>query len=121
MKELSSLEGAKSKKAVENKSPKPALAKRDKLDKRPLITFFVTLIFFLCSMVVFKKYPLGDRSVLLSDLKAQYAPFLALLKSKISELGNVPDGHLLSYLTYSFRLGLGKNFIGTFGDRKSVV
>ena len=78
MKELSSLEGAKSKKAVENKSPKPALAKRDKLDKRPLITFFVTLIFFLCSMVVFKKYPLGDRSVLLSDLKAQYAPFLSL-------------------------------------------
>ena len=115
MKELSSLEGAQSKKAVENKSPKPALAKRDKLDKRPLITFFVTLLFFLCSMVVFKKYPLGDRSVLLSDLKAQYAPFLALLKSKISELVNVPDGHLFSYLTYSFRLGLGKNFIGTFG------
>ena len=115
MKELSSLDGAKSKKAVENKSPKPALAKRDKLDSRPLITFFVTLLFFICSMVVFKKYPLGDRSVLLSDLKAQYAPFLSLLKSKISGIDEVPDGHLLSYLTYSFRLGLGKNFIGTFG------
>ena len=115
MKELSSLEGAKSKKAIEKTSQKPALAKRGKLDKRPLIAFFITLGLFLCSMVVFKKYPLGENSVLLSDLKAQYAPFLALLKSKISGLDSVPDGHLLSYLTYSFRLGLGKNFIGTFG------
>lgn len=115
MKELSSLDGAKNKKPIEKKSQKPALAKRDKMDSRPLITFFVTIVFFLVSMVVFKKYPLGENSVLLSDLKAQYAPFLALLKSKIGELNNVPDGHLLSYLTYSFRLGLGKNFIGTFG------
>lgn len=115
MKELSSLDGAKSKKATEKKIEKPALAKRDNLDKRPLITFFITLGLFLCSMFVFKKYPLGENSVLLSDLKAQYAPFLALLKSKIGEINNVPDGHLLSYLTYSFRLGLGKNFIGTFG------
>ena len=115
MKELSSLDGKSSK----NKTVKPALKSSSKngkkYDLRPLYAFFAALVLYILAALLCNKYPLGEYSFLQSDLKAQYAPFLALLKSKMSEIGNVPDGHLLSYLSYSFKLGLGKNFIGTFG------
>ena len=115
MKELSSLDGGKSKKPTVKTGPKPALAKKEKPDLRPLIAFFITLALYALGLVIYKKYPLGENSILLSDLKAQYAPFLALMKNKVGEIGSIPKGNLLSYLTYSFKLGLGKNFIGTFG------
>ena len=115
MKELSSLDG----KSSNNKTVKPALKSSSKngkkYDLRPLYAFFAALVLYILAALLCNKYPLGEYSFLQSDLKAQYAPFLALLKSKMSEIGNVPDGHLLSYLSYSFKLGLGKNFIGTFG------
>ena len=115
MKELSSLDGKSSK----NKTVKPALKSSSKngkkYDLRPLYAFFAALVLYILAALLCNKYPLGEYSFLQSDLKAQYAPFLALLKSKMSEIGNVSDGHLLSYLSYSFKLGLGKNFIGTFG------
>lgn len=115
MKELSSLDGGKTKKTTVQTGPKPALAKKEKPDLRPLIAFFITLALYALGMVIYKKYPLGENSILLSDLKAQYAPFLALMKNKAGEIGSIPRGNLISYLTYSFKLGLGKNFIGTFG------
>ena len=115
MKELSSLDG----KSAKKKTVQPALKKTSKpassSDLRPLYAFLATLVLYIVAMLLCNKYPLGEYSFLQSDLKAQYAPFLALLRSKLTEIGNVPKGHLLSYLCYSFKLGLGKNFIGTFG------
>ena len=115
MKEISSLDGGTAKKTKGKESFTPALKKSGKTDLRPVYAFLATLLLYFLAMILYKRYPLGDRSLLISDLKAQYAPFLALLRSKIADIRNVPDGHLLSYISYSFELGLGKNFIGTFG------
>lgn len=123
MKELSSLDGGSAKKSSgkttgkpSSKQPvKPALKPRGKRDLRPLIAFALTLVLYLAAMVLCNKYPLGQYSFLQSDLKSQYAPFLALLKNKLADLNSVPGEHVGSYLTYSFQLGLGKNFMSTFG------
>lgn len=115
MKELSSLDGAKSTKPAAKAQPNPKLLKKNKPDARPLYAFAITLVLYLIAMALYNKYPLGTDSFLLSDLKDQYAPFLALMRNKMGDMGDVTDGHLISYLTYSFKLGLGKNFIGTIG------
>ena len=123
MKELSSLDGGSSKKSSSKATgkpsskpaAKPALKSRGKRDLRPLIAFAITLVLYLAAMVLCNKYPLGEYSFLQSDLKAQYAPFLALMRNKLSDLNSVPKEHIWSYLTYSFQLGLGKNFMSTFG------
>ena len=115
MKELSSLDGKSSKKAAEKPLLKTSSKNGSKPDLRPLYAFAITLVLYLVAMLLCNKYPLGEYSFLQSDLKAQYAPFLALLRSKITEMGNAPKGSLISYISYSFKLGLGKNFIGTFG------
>ena len=111
MKEIASLDGGSAKKTA----VKPPLTKRNKLDLHPLYASLAAFFLFLFVLLIFKKYPLGDDSFLLSDLEAQYAPFLVLMRNKILELGGVPKEHLLSYLTYSFKLGLGKNLAGTIG------
>ena len=115
MKELSSLDGKSSKKTTVKPSLKTSSKSSKEMDLRPLYAFFATLVLYIVAMLLCNKYPLGEYSFLQSDLKAQYAPFLALLRSKLTEIGNVPKGHLISYISYSFKLGLGKNFIGTFG------
>ncbi len=115
MKELTSLDGGSSRKTTGKPSLKPAPVNGGKKDLRPLFAFFAALVLYVAAALLCNKYPLGQYSFLQSDLKAQYAPFLALMRSKITELGTVPQGHLISYLTYSFKLGLGKNFIGTLG------
>ncbi len=116
MKELSSLGGGKTKKTTVKPSLKTAgTTNKCSRDLRPLFAFLAAFALYLISMIVFQKYPLGDDSVLISDLDAQYAPFLALMKNKIQDLASVPSGHLVSYLTYSFKLGLGKNFASTLG------
>ena len=115
MKELSSLDGKSSKITTAKPSLKTSKTNRAKPDLRPLYAFIATLVLYIVAMLLCNKYPLGEYSFLQSDLKAQYAPFLALLRSKITEMGNAPKGHLLSYISYSFKLGLGKNFVGTFG------
>ena len=97
MKELSSLDGGKNKKTTVKTGPKPVLAKKEKPDLRPLIAFLFTLALYALGMVIYKKYPLGENSILLSDLKAQYAPFLALMKNKVGEIGSIPKDNLLSY------------------------
>ena len=115
MKELSSLEGTKTLKTAAKSGQKPALIQKGRADMRPLYAFLIAFVLYLIAFFYYKKYPLGEESILVSDLRVQYAPLLALLKSKFGDLGSVPDGHLLSYLTYSFKLGLGKNFLGIFG------
>ena len=115
MRELSSLSGGTTKRSTVSDRQKPAAVSKGKTDLRPVLAFFVTLILYFFLMIINSKYPLGERSFLLSDLKAQYAPFLALMRSKLSGIGSIPQSNLLSYLSYSFELGLGKNFIGTFG------
>ena len=115
MKEISSLEGGSAKKTTVKPSLKTSSKTGGKSDLRPLYAFFATLVLYVIVMLLCNKYPLGQYSFLQSDLKAQYAPFLALMKNKVGEINSVPQGHLLSYLSYSFKLGLGKNFIGTFG------
>ena len=107
MKELSALDTGK----------KPAL-KRHKgssgFDRRPLIAFLAALAMYVFLGIVCRKYPFGDYSILISDLEAQYAPFLALYRGKLLSLGN-GQGELISSLSYSFSMGLGKNFLGSFG------
>ena len=123
MKELSSLDGGSSKKSSSKTTgkpsskpaAKPALKQRGERDFRPLIAFAVTLVLYLAALILCNKYPLGEYSFLQSDLKSQYAPFLALMRNKLSDFNSVPKEHIWSYLTYSFQLGLGKNFMSTFG------
>lgn len=115
MKELSSLNGSSTKQTSDKPLLKPAAKNSGKADLRPLYAFGLTLILYVVVILLCNKYPLGEYSFLQSDLKAQYAPFLALLRGKLAEVGSAPKGHILSYLSYSFKLGLGKNFIGTFG------
>lgn len=115
MKELSSLNGSSVKKSTSKSATGPKIRTGTERDFRPLFAILAAFVLYLFAMIIYKKYPLGDDAVLISDLEAQYAPFLALLRNKILELKSVPSEHLISYLTYSFKLGLGKNFIGTFG------
>ena len=92
MKELSSLDGGSVKKSSgkqagkpsSNPAVKPALKPRGKRDLRPLIAFAITLVLYLAAMLLCNKYPLGQYSFLQSDLKSQYAPFLALMKNKLA-------------------------------------
>ena len=116
MKELDSLgQGKKSPEARKKSGDlKPALRSAKKADLRPLAAFFLAFALYCFTAVICNKYPTGQYSFILSDLKAQYAPFLALNRARILSLGN-GSGHLLNNLTYSFQLGLGKNFMGTFG------
>ena len=116
MKELNSLgQGKKDPQARKKaKEPELALRKKQKFDRRPLFSFLLALALYCFTVVICNKYPTGEYSFILSDLKAQYAPFLALNRARILSLGGGSE-HLISNLTYSFQLGLGKNFMGTFG------
>ena len=116
MKELDSLGQGKKSSEARNKAkePKLALKTKQKFDRRPLLAFLLTLVLYCITSIICNKYPTGSYSFILSDLKAQYAPFLALNRARLLSLGN-GTGHLISNLTYSFQLGLGKNFMGTFG------
>lgn len=115
MRELSSLDGGKPNKSAVKSLKRTELSGRGKADLRPLYAFGITLLLYIAAMLLYDKYPLGKNNILLSDLEAQYAPFLALMRSKIAELKNIPFEHRASYLSYSFKLGLGKNFAGTLG------
>lgn len=116
MKELDSL-GQEKKSSFSRpkaKEPKLALRERKDPDYRPLLAFLFALLLYCFTAVICNKYPTGQYSFILSDLKAQYAPFLALNRARIVSLSGGSE-HLLNNLTYSFQLGLGKNIMGTFG------
>jgi len=78
----------------------------------PAISALLSLLCFIVICLVSEKYPLGKYTVVVSDLEAQYAPYLFLLKSKLL---NLDFGNLVSNFGYSFLLGAGKNFSGTYG------
>ena len=78
MKELSSLDGRSSKKTSVKPSLKSSSKSSGETDLRPLYAFFATLVLYLAVILLCNKYPLGEYSFLQSDLKGQYAPFLAL-------------------------------------------
>ena len=115
MKELSSLDSGSTKKKAVTLSLNRSNLGKEKLSLHPVYATFFALLLFIFELVLYKKYPLGDDSFLLSDLGAQYAPYLTLIRSKIFGLGGIPKEQLLSYISYSFKLGLGKNLLGTFG------
>lgn len=117
MKELDTLGQGKKAPAARKKVKEPELAlkTRSNPDLRPLLSFFLALSLYIFTAVICNKYPTGQYSFILSDLKAQYAPFLALHRSRILSLAGGGSEHLINNLTYSFQLGLGKNFMGTFG------
>lgn len=71
----------------------------------PLISFFSTFIFVLVLFAIYEYSPIGKDSILLSDLKTQYAPALVAYKNQLMA------GESLSY---SFLIGLGKNTFGMF-------
>ena len=80
--------------------------------KHPAIAFFATAVFFVIMLVISQKYPFGKYETLISDLEAQYAPYLFLLKAKLADLN---FARFTSDFGYSFLLGAGRNFASTFG------
>ncbi len=95
---------------------KPTLKKTGQgsgaLIKRSALAFIAAALCFICMLAVGRKYPLGSLTIVISDLEGQYAPYLFLLRSKLMDLD---FGRFLSDFGYSFGLGAGKNFAGTFG------
>ncbi|MCQ2516025.1 MAG: YfhO family protein [Saccharofermentans sp.] len=94
--------------------PSKKITKKDVKDVAlmPLIAGLIAILCFIVISATSLKYPLGKYTVLISDLEAQYAPYLFLLKSKLM---NLDFSNLVSNFGYSFLLGAGKNFAGTFG------
>ena len=72
-------------------------------DLRPLFSFFAVCFSLVVVMFTVGVSPFGNNSVLVSDLSAQYAPYLATLRNKLMSGGS---------LSYSFEVGMGKNFTG---------
>ena len=100
MKELDSLgQGKKASVAAKKaKEPELALRKRQKIDRRPFLAFLLALLLYAFVTLICNKYPAGEYSFMLSDLRAQYGPFLALNRSRILSLGG--SQHLINNLTY---------------------
>ncbi|MDD5924550.1 MAG: YfhO family protein [Clostridia bacterium] len=81
----------------------------EKLSSNPLFLILCFLVPFIIMGVCFfmqKVYPFGDRTVLYSDLKAQYFPFLQELQGKLQNGGS---------LLYSWNTGMGSNFLAMIG------
>lgn len=86
---------------------KNALERRERQlkrrDLRPLIAF-VSVFASLCAILFLTGVsPFGSKSVLMSDLSAQYAPFIVTMRNKILH-GSSPY--------YSFEIGMGKSLPG---------
>ena len=78
----------------------------------PVLAFFISLFFVWIAFIKSNIAPIGEHSILISDLKAQYAPYLLLFRRHLKELD---FGNLLSSFSYEKGLGAGKNFMSTFG------
>ncbi len=70
-----------------------------------LLSFFIPLITLICGMIYFGVAPFGDNSLLIIDGLHQYIPFFSVLYDKIR------GGESLFY---TFRTGLGINFLALF-------
>ena len=95
------------------KSKKTPSLKKISFDYRPFAAFFATLLFYLFLSFICQKYPFGEYSTSISDLTAQYAPFLAMYRNRMG--GGFGGAGLLSHLMYTFDQGLGGNFMSMFG------
>lgn len=69
------------------------------------LSFFLPLLTLLVGMVIFGVAPFGDHSLLIIDGLHQYMPFFSILYDKL---------HAGETLFYSFRTGLGINFLSLF-------
>lgn len=110
----------KSKKNKPAKASTPAASNAKSLNSKqisnnishPVIAFFVTGFIYLFLLLISGIIPFGENSLLMSDLKAQFAPYILLFKHHIQEL-NFSD--FFSSMTYTTVLGGGKNFMATMG------
>lgn len=88
--------------------------RRVKADKRsvkgkPLIAFAFAAVCYILLLFMSRVFPLGPNSILISDLEAQYAPFLFMYRNMLLNASSIKD------LMYSFSMGMGKNMAGTYG------
>lgn len=91
---------------------KPKIRKNSYLSLYPLISFAITL---LCMVFLYWRNgirPIGQGSMLSSDLKEQYATFLVFWKK---QLASIDPNNFISSLTYSKSRSLGNNMMGTIG------
>ncbi|MCQ2467964.1 MAG: YfhO family protein [Clostridia bacterium] len=96
------------------KKTSPSL-KNNKISKdvsQPVLVFFITFLIYTFLLFLNGLIPFGDTYLLLSDLKAQFAPYLILFKNHIKELD---FSSFVSSFTYTSVLAGGKNFMATFG------
>ncbi len=70
-----------------------------------LLSFFIPLAVMTACMAIFQVGPFGSNSFLIIDGLHQYMPFFSVLYDKLKEGGS---------LFYSFRAGLGINFLSLF-------
>ena len=70
-----------------------------------LLSFCIPLAVMIACMAIFQVEPFGNNSFLIIDGLHQYMPFFSILYDKLQEGGS---------LFYSFRAGLGINFLSLF-------
>ena len=101
---------------LKKRSSQPKPAQGTKLSansfKYPVLAALITAVCFCLMLIISQKYPFGRYTTLISDLEAQYAPYLFLYRAKLLTAN---WGRIISDFGYSFSLGAGKNFAGTFG------
>jgi uncharacterized membrane protein YfhO len=100
MKEVTSLDAGRERRATPLKGSVRA---------KPLIAFVYAAICYVLLLFMSRVFPFGENSMLLSDLEAQYAPFLFMYRNMLLNATSVKD------MLYSFTMGMGKNMAGTFG------
>ncbi|MBO4579703.1 MAG: YfhO family protein [Clostridiales bacterium] len=83
-----------------------------KIRTAPFIAGGLSLVCYIFLSLICEVFPFGKFLFSLSDMTAQYVPFLALFHNKMHSLDME---RILSNLTYSSQAGLGKNFMSTFG------
>ena len=80
---------------------------RKKINRKHIIilSFFMPLIVMIGCCIAFGVQPFGDNSLLIIDGLHQYMPFYSILYDKLKSGGS---------LFYSFRAGLGINFLSLY-------
>ena len=91
---------------IEKKTLEKKAGNHKQIDCRPLLAFFLTMLAMVTVFSINMIIPFGGRSVLTSDLAAQYGPYLIGLKQQLLSGQS---------LFYNRSLGLGANTMGVFG------
>ena len=102
----------KEEQTLKRRAPKTNGIPLKKTLKKPAIAFVITALCFFFLLLASQKYPIGKYTTVVSDLEAQYSPYLFLLRSKLL---NLNPGRIVSDFGYSFMLGAGRNFASTYG------